>query len=103
MAQPLSEIRNQEIQPPDTPAGDTQAPARIPDALASSDPTHQADRKGFLPFATNTFDRCFISVVSFVAINLLWMRFIEPYLFPNNIWLAVVLSIIWAVFLIRRG
>jgi predicted small integral membrane protein len=103
MAQPLSETRPQEIPQLDPPADDTNKPARIYEVLETTDVAHQADRQGFLPFATNTFDRCFISVLCFVAISLLWMRFLEPYLFPNNIWLAVALSIIWAVFLVRRG
>ena len=40
-------------------------------------PIEHAGRKGFLPIKTNTFDRVFISVVIFVAVHLLWMRFIE--------------------------
>ena len=34
-------------------------------------------RVGFLPIETNWFDRCFIGVVLWVALNLLWMRFLE--------------------------
>ncbi|HEY66448.1 MAG TPA: DUF2160 domain-containing protein [Caldilineae bacterium] len=37
-------------------------------------------RRGFLPMETNLFDRIFIGVVLFVAIHLLWMRFIEQYI-----------------------
>jgi predicted small integral membrane protein len=68
-----------------------------------SAPVPKSGRKGFLPFRTNTWDRFFVSVICYVAINLLWMRFLEPYLFPHNIWLAVILSIVLAVFIIRRG
>ena len=57
-------------------------------------------RQGFLPFETNTFDRIFISGVCLVAIHLLWLRFVEAYL-PLPI--AMVLSLILAVIIIRRG
>lgn len=66
-------------------------------------PVAKTGRKGFLPFRTNTWDRFFVSVLCFVAISLLWMRFVEPYLFPHNIWIAAILSVILAVFVIRRG
>ncbi|MBE7556104.1 MAG: hypothetical protein HS126_34050 [Anaerolineales bacterium] len=66
-------------------------------------PVPKTGRKGFLPFRTNTWDRFFVSVLCYVAINLLWMRFVEPYLFPHNLWIAVILSIALAVFIIRRG
>jgi predicted small integral membrane protein len=66
-------------------------------------PVAKTGRKGFLPFRTNTWDRFFVSVLCYVAISLLWMRFLEPYLFPNSIWIAVALSIALAVFIIRRG
>ena len=63
-------------------------------------PPENETRKGFLPIQTNTFDRVFISVVCFVAINLLWMRFVEAYL-PLTI--AVIISLVLAVIIIRRG
>ncbi len=63
-------------------------------------PVQHSGRRGFLPMKTNTFDRVFISVVCFVAINLLWMRFIEAYI---PIWGAVVISLILAVIIIRWG
>ena len=40
-------------------------------------PVQKTGRKGFLPFATNLWDRFFISMVCLVAIHLLWMRFVE--------------------------
>lgn len=49
---------------------------------------------------TNTFDRCFISVVCFVAIHLLWMRFLEASL---PLWIATLLSLTWGVIVVRRG
>ncbi len=63
--------------------------------------TPPKDRRGFLPIDTNWFDRIFISVVLYVAIHLLWMRFIEPQDVP--LWIATVLSIVLAAVIIRRG
>jgi predicted small integral membrane protein len=57
-------------------------------------------RKGFLPINTNTFDRCFISVVLYIAIHLLWMRFAEAY---APLWIATILSLLLAVIIVRRG
>ncbi len=57
-------------------------------------------RQGFLPITTNRFDRFFISVVLYVAIHLIWMRFIEAYL-PLNI--ATIGSILLAILIIRKG
>lgn len=62
--------------------------------------THKTDRRGFLPFPTNTFDRVFISVITFVAISLLWMRFIEAYI---PLVVGAILSLILAVIIVRRG
>ena len=64
-------------------------------------PVQHKGRQGFLPFPTNTFDRCFISVVIFVAISLLWMRFLEPLGAP--LWISTVISIVLAVWIIRKG
>ncbi len=64
-------------------------------------PVQHKGRRGFLPFPTNTFDRCFISVVVFVAISLLWMRFIEPLGIP--LWISTVISIVLAVWIVRKG
>lgn len=63
-------------------------------------PVQHSGRQGFLPMKTNAFDRVFISVVCFVAISLLWMRFVEAYI---PIWGAVILSFVLAVIIIRRG
>ena len=58
-------------------------------------------RQGFLPFPTNTFDRCFISVVIFIAISLLWMRFLEPLGAP--LWISTAISLVLAVWIVRKG
>lgn len=64
-------------------------------------PVQHKGRRGFLPIDTNTFDRVFISVILFVAISLLWMRFIEPHGIP--LWISTVLCVILAIFIIRKG
>lgn len=64
-------------------------------------PVERAGRRGFLPIATNTFDRYFISVVVFVAIHLLWMRFVEPAGVP--LWIATILCILLGFVIVRKG
>ena len=56
--------------------------------------------RGFLPMETNLFDRIFIGVVCFVAIHLLWMRFIEQYI-PLAV--ATALSLILIYMIARWG
>jgi predicted small integral membrane protein len=63
-------------------------------------PPHEHARKGFLPIETNAFDRVFIGVVLFVAINLLWMRFLEAHL---SLYLAAGISVIIGYFIVRYG
>jgi len=57
-------------------------------------------RPGFLPITTNLFDRCFIAVMLFIAIHLLWMRLLESSL---PLYVASVLSLIVGVVVVRRG
>ncbi|MBB4120968.1 DUF2160 family membrane protein [Martelella radicis] len=57
-------------------------------------------KDGFLPIRTNLFDRIFISVVLFIAISLLWMRFLEPLL---PLWVSTVLSVILGQWIVRKG
>ena len=56
--------------------------------------------KGFLPIKTNWFDRLFIGTISFVAIQLFWMRFIEIYASIN---IAIVLGVFWITYVIWKG
>lgn len=63
-------------------------------------PTDHSRRRGFLPIDTNAFDRLFVGVVGHVALNLLWMRFLEAHL---PLWIATVLGILWIVVVIRWG
>lgn len=57
-------------------------------------------RTGFIPIETNGFDRGFIAVVVFVAIHLLWMRFLEAHL---SLYFATALSVVVGFFIITRG
>jgi predicted small integral membrane protein len=57
-------------------------------------------KEGFLPIKTNTFDRVFISVVLFIAIHLLWMRFLEATL---SIWIATFISILLGIWIVSKG
>ena len=59
------------------------------------------ERVGFLPIETNAFDRCFISVVIWVAISLLWFRFVE--LLGLSIWISNAISAALAVFIVKKG
>ena len=59
------------------------------------------ERRGFLPIETNAFDRGFIAVVVFIAINLLWMRFLEP--LGLSLYIASAIAIVLGWFIIRRG
>jgi predicted small integral membrane protein len=61
---------------------------------------NQRNGEGFLPIRTNLFDRAFIAAVVFVAIHLLWMRFLEG-LLPLYVATALSLIIGWAI--VRRG
>ena len=63
-------------------------------------PVEHKGRRGFLPITTNTFDRVFISVILFIGISLLWMRFLE---WAIPLWVSTVLCFILAVFIIRKG
>jgi predicted small integral membrane protein len=53
-----------------------------------------------LPIITNAFDRIFIGTVIFVAIHLLWMRFIEAYI---PLFVATILSVLIGAAIVARG
>ena len=57
-------------------------------------------KKGFIPLKTNWFDRLFIGVISYVALQLFWMRFIESFLSLN---ISIGIGIVWIIFVIWRG
>jgi predicted small integral membrane protein len=58
-------------------------------------------REGFLPIETNAFDRVFIAVVVFVAIHLLWMRFLEPA--GLSLYIATAISVAIGALIVARG
>lgn len=75
------------------------------DRPASLQPDHStslrsAERRGFLPFPANAWDRIFISGLCLVAIHLLWLRFIEAYI---PLWGAMIVSIALGVYIFKRG
>lgn len=67
----------------------------------ASDSENNEKQPGFLPIETNWFDRLFVSVVIWVALSLLWMRFIEP--FGLSVWFAVAISAALGAYIIWKG
>ena len=67
----------------------------------ATDTQKNEKQPGFLPIETNWFDRLFISVVIWVAISLIWMRFLEP--MGLSIWIAVAISVVLGAYIIRKG
>jgi predicted small integral membrane protein len=55
---------------------------------------------GFLPFETDRGDRVFVSVITGIAIHLLWLRFLEKGL---PIWVATILSVIIGIIIFKKG
>jgi len=53
---------------------------------------------GLLPFKTERGDRIFISAALFIAICLLWMKYLESYLY-----VAVIISMILSIIIIKWG
>lgn len=70
----------------------------IPEEISA--PVEVTGRKGFLPIPTNWFDRLFIGLIGHVALNLLWMRFLEQSL---PLLIATILGIVWIVVVMRWG
>lgn len=63
-------------------------------------PVKHSGRKGFLPIETNWFDRFFIGVMGHVALNLLWMRFLEATI---PLIVGTILGILWIIYVIWKG
>jgi predicted small integral membrane protein len=84
-----------------TDAQELEAPL---DVLEADEETLKAaqrpERKGFLPIQTNLFDRFFIGIVVWIALSLLWMRFLEQSL---PLWIANVVAFAIAILIIRKG
>ena len=63
-------------------------------------PVEHVGRKGFLPILTNWFDRLFIGVIGHVALNLLWLRFLEA---SVPLLVGTILGLVWIVVVIIWG
>ena len=57
-------------------------------------------KRGFIPINTNLFDRLFIGVISYVALQLFWMRFLESLISIN---FAIGIGIAWIIYVIWKG
>lgn len=68
--------------------------------MSGDEDGHSDARPGFLPIHTNAFDRVFIGVVVFVALHLLWMRFLEAEL---SLYFATALSVVLGWLIVTRG
>ncbi len=55
-------------------------------------------RKGFLPMATTRGDRFFISLLSAAFVHLAWLGLVG-----TAVYLASVVSVLWAAVLLRWG
>lgn len=60
----------------------------------------QKERIGFLPIKTNWFDRVFVGIYLFVALELFWMRFLEQSI---SLTVCHVLAIFIGVLIVWRG
>ena len=57
-------------------------------------------KRGFIPLNTNWFDRLFIGVISYFALQLFWMRFLESIVSLN---FAIGIGILWIIYVIWKG
>ena len=57
-------------------------------------------KKGFIPLKTNWFDRLFIGVISYIALQLFWMRFLESLISIN---FGIGIGVMWIIFVIWKG
>ena len=57
-------------------------------------------KKGFIPLNTNWFDRLFIGMISYIALQLFWMRFMESFISIN---FAMGIGIVWIIYVIWKG
>ncbi len=70
------------------------------DDTALDTPVEPTVRKGFLPIPTNWFDRLFIGVIGHVALNLLWLRFLEV---SVPLLVGTILGVAWIVIVMLWG
>jgi predicted small integral membrane protein len=58
------------------------------------------ERHGFLPIVTNWFDRLFMGIYLFVALELFWLRFVE-WMLPLTV--CHILAVALGVLIIWKG
>lgn len=63
-------------------------------------PVEHRGRRGFLPIPTNWFDRLFIGMMGHVALNLLWLRFLEA---SVPLLVGTILGLLWIVVVMIWG
>jgi predicted small integral membrane protein len=56
--------------------------------------------KGFLPIRTNWFDRIFISIIIFIGLQFIWMRFIENL---AAIEFSMIFGVVIGMIIVLRG
>ena len=56
--------------------------------------------RSFISIDTNWFDRLFIGVISFFALQLLWIHFLENIL---SIKITIGIGVAWIIFVIWKG
>ena len=71
-----------------------------PAQAAADTATPKPEKVGFLPIVTNWFDRVFVGIYLFVALELFWMRFLEQAI-PLTV--CHVLAIALGVLIVWRG
>lgn len=59
-----------------------------------------ARKPGFLPIVTNWFDRIFIGIYLFVALELFWLAFIEQFI---PLIFCHILALGLGIWIVRRG
>ena len=61
---------------------------------------NEKKNRGFLPIKTNWFDRLFIGTISYIALQLIWIRFIEQFASIN---FAIGIGVLWIIYVILKG
>jgi predicted small integral membrane protein len=77
-----------------------QPPVDIEQIVSKQAAPSPKERIGFLPIKTNWFDRVFVGIYLFVALELFWMRFLEQSI---PLTACHVLAIALGVLIVWRG
>jgi predicted small integral membrane protein len=59
-----------------------------------------AQRKGWLPYPTSRGDRVFLSVLFSIAIGILWLHFLHPYV---TMWGAFIVALVVGTIIIKKA